>query len=139
MTGDPSASADRAWSRRGGYVRGFEDVFRAEGFEVPTAEVAALDPLFQWVLHCGREALSQARRVDRSRTTTVLGNLSFPSQGMARYADAVWRGQPDEGNPHDRFMSGLPAAMLARGLGLGGDAWCLDAACASALYAIRAA
>ncbi|MCK6516165.1 polyketide synthase dehydratase domain-containing protein, partial [Myxococcota bacterium] len=38
-----------------------------------------------------------------------------------------------------RFHSGLPAAHVARALGLDGGAMCLDAACASALYAIKIA
>ena len=38
----------------------------------------------------------------------------------------------------DRFMSGLPAHLVARALGLG-PAFALDAACASSLYAIKLA
>jgi 3-oxoacyl-(acyl-carrier-protein) synthase/3-hydroxymyristoyl/3-hydroxydecanoyl-(acyl carrier protein) dehydratase len=42
-------------------------------------------------------------------------------------------------DPRDRFMSGLPAHLTARALGLTAGAFCLDAACASSLYAIRVA
>ena len=48
---------------------------------------------------------------------------------------------PSEPPPHawNRFMSGLPAHLLAQGLGLGAGAFALDAACASSLYAIKLA
>ncbi|MDP6947085.1 MAG: polyketide synthase, partial [Myxococcota bacterium] len=42
-------------------------------------------------------------------------------------------------DPRNRFMSGLPAQLVARALGLGGPAFALDAACASSLYAIKLA
>jgi 3-oxoacyl-(acyl-carrier-protein) synthase/3-hydroxymyristoyl/3-hydroxydecanoyl-(acyl carrier protein) dehydratase/1-acyl-sn-glycerol-3-phosphate acyltransferase len=134
-------AADRAWSDRGGYVRGFEGVFDPEGFKLPAEEIRALDPLFQWVLHTARQALAGAAGVDRARTGAIFGNLSFPSGLMARYAESVWLGDRAEVVPHprNRFMSGLPALVLARALGLGGGAFALDAACASSLYAIKLA
>ena len=46
MTTPDAPSGDRAWSDRGGYVRGFEDVFDPSGFGLPAREVTALDPLF---------------------------------------------------------------------------------------------
>jgi acyl transferase domain-containing protein len=145
LTSDPSDAADRAWSDRGGYVTGFEAVWDPTGFAVPPERLAGLDPLCHWVLHAGRRALSEAKHVDRARVGAVLGNLSFPSDGMSRHAEATWRstspswqGRLEHGDvdPRDRFMSGLPSALLAEALGLGGPALSLDAACASALYAI---
>jgi len=132
---------DRAWTDRGGYVTGFETVWDATGFAVPAAELEGLDPLFLWVLHTARAALvdaGPARGLDR--TGAIFGLLSFPSRGMARFAEGVWLG--DDGAPADareRFMSGLPALLLKRALGLGGRAFTLDAACASSLYAVKLA
>ena len=51
-------------------------------------------------------------------------------------AAAVGRAPVD---PRNRFMSGLPAQVLAQALTLGGDCFALDAACASSLYAIKLA
>jgi acyl transferase domain-containing protein len=56
-----SYTQDRAWSDRGGYVRGFEERFDPTGFTLPAAEIKALDPVFQWTLHGVREALRSAR------------------------------------------------------------------------------
>ncbi|MFT7623862.1 MAG: 3-oxoacyl-(acyl-carrier-protein) synthase/3-hydroxymyristoyl, partial [Myxococcota bacterium] len=42
-------------------------------------------------------------------------------------------------DPRNRFMSGLPAHLTARALGLGGAAYSVDAACASSLVALEIA
>jgi len=135
---------DCASSDRGGYVSGFESIWDASGFAVGADELAGLDPLCHWALHCAREALVDAgdrRRgvVDRGRVGAVFGNLGFPSSGMARWAEAFWQGRPEDGDPRDRFMSGGTAALLQRALGLAPGVVCLDTACASSLYAIKLA
>ena len=144
-------SRDRAWHDRGGYVRGFDEIFDPHGFTLPEAEIARLDPLFRWVLHTGREALRDAHGQDdrgedddgqhhrAERTGVVLGNLSFPSVGASRYAEGVWSGDPEAIDARNHFNSGLPAQLLARALGLDGDAFALDAACASSLVAVKLA
>ncbi len=132
---------DLAWSDRGGYVSGFETLFDSSGFELPPREIEGLDPLFQWTLHCARAALEGVRRVRRERTGLILGNLSFPSSSLSALAESVWFGD-DAQDPIDlrnRFMSGLPAHLTARALGLGGEAFALDAACASSFYAMKLA
>ncbi len=147
-------SLDRTWSDRGGYVRGFEDVFDPEGFAVPADEILALDDVFRWTLHTARQALRDAGHADADteRYGAVFGNLSFPSASMAAYCQAAsiaavpgfeqarrtgrFATAPDARN---RFSSGLPALMLERALGLGAGAFALDAACASSLYAVKLA
>ncbi|MEZ4437472.1 MAG: beta-ketoacyl synthase N-terminal-like domain-containing protein [Polyangiaceae bacterium] len=138
------AAQDRTWCERGGYVQGFEACFDAEGFAIPAAQVAALDPLVQWLLHAGREALVGI--ADRRRAGAVIGNLSFPSSSMARFAERQWLGDTladaadlAPTSAVNRFMSGLPAHLVAQALGLGGPAFCLDAACASSLVALKLA
>ena len=156
VAADPAGGAgasDRCWSDVGGYVRGFSEIFSGEGFGIPAEEALGLDPLFQWVLHAGREALRDAGLAEAegvlARTGLILGNLSYPSETMARYGECVWlerqtsipnaRGAAliDRPGAEARFMSGLPAHLGAAALGLGGASWSLDAACASALYAIK--
>ncbi|MFO0697380.1 MAG: beta-ketoacyl synthase N-terminal-like domain-containing protein, partial [Polyangiales bacterium] len=146
LTADPSRSDDACWSDRGGYVRGFEGVFDPNGFALAPDEVRALDPLFQWVLHTAREALRDGRFAgDPARVGAIFGNLSFPSSSMSRYAERVWLGGSADTvglapvDARNRFMSGLPAHVLAQALGLGAGAYALDAACASSLYAIKLA
>jgi len=143
LCGPDEDSADRTWSDRGGYVRGFEDLFDPTGFAVAADSLKGLDPVFLWVLHTAREALrdagdSRSGEVERPRVGAVFGNLGFPTAGMAAYANAVWNGQ-DPGDRRNRFMGSGPAKLLTEALGLGGGAFCLDAACASSLYAIKLA
>ena len=141
----PSPAVDGCWSDRGGYVEGFEGVYDPTGFRMSADELAGLDPLFHWVLHTAREALTPVRNVDTARTGAIFGNLSFPSSSMSRYAENVWLGPLAKrfGLPsidaRNRFMSGLPAHVLAKALGLGVPSFALDAACASSLYAIKLA
>ena len=88
---DPGADAscpDRAWTDRGGYVRGFEHCFDPSGFAIAKRDVLALDPLFQWVLHTAREALRDAGYAQsNARIGAIFGNLSFPSATKSRYAE----------------------------------------------------
>ena len=144
--GTPAAAEDRTWSDRGGYVRDFDAHFDPDGFRVPARALQGLDPVFTWALHTGRAAWRDAGSPDPARAGVVLGNLSFPSSGMSRFAERQWLGPVladaagiPATDPRNRFMSGLPAHLLARALGLGGAAFALDAACASSLYAIKLA
>jgi acyl transferase domain-containing protein/3-hydroxymyristoyl/3-hydroxydecanoyl-(acyl carrier protein) dehydratase/1-acyl-sn-glycerol-3-phosphate acyltransferase len=136
--GNIAQSADRTWSDVGGYVTGFE--FDPTGTALPAEELQALDPLFQLTVHGVRQALGSAGLEGALSTTgLVLGNLSFPSAAMARYAESVWLEKSPRPNAKNRFNSGLPALLTAHALGLGGGAFALDAACASSLYAIKLA
>ncbi|MEM6931542.1 MAG: beta-ketoacyl synthase N-terminal-like domain-containing protein, partial [Myxococcota bacterium] len=117
LTDDPDHSADRAFSDRGGYVDHFDatfaEVLERDPFRRPAEDVLKLDPLFQWVLHGGREALRQAGHDGPSdRVAAIIGNLSFPSSAMSRFAEHVWFDRSPV-DPRNRFMSGLPALLLA--------------------------
>lgn len=102
----------------------------------------------------------------RRRTGLVFGNYPFPTPGSARLADGLWESavahglteaglpasvgpRPGEagatvfdGGPaaaHNLWAGGAPAQVTAAALGLGGPRYTLDAACSSALYALRLA
>ncbi|MCB1610593.1 MAG: hypothetical protein KDI60_02270, partial [Xanthomonadales bacterium] len=70
--------ADHCWSDRGGFVRGFEQIWNPLGFDLPAAELDGLDPLVHWTLHCARTALEDIA-ARPARIGLVLGNLGFPS------------------------------------------------------------
>jgi acyl transferase domain-containing protein/3-hydroxymyristoyl/3-hydroxydecanoyl-(acyl carrier protein) dehydratase len=139
---DPAATA--------GLVRGFDEVFDPNGFHTDAEEIAAYDPALRWVLHAARAALREAGHPGPlTRAGLVLGNLGFPSRGLAAYAERIWLAdRPDllaalpevRGvDARSRFCAGLPAHTAARALGLGGGAVTVEAACASALYAVKLA
>ncbi len=136
VTSDPARATDHTWTRKGGYVEGF----------TPVPGLAGLDPLTQWIVHTARRALVDAGvEGAAARTGAVVGNLSLPSSGSARYAEQVWLGDHASAagipatDPRDAFNSGLPTHLLAQQLGLDAPAYALDAACASSLYAIELA
>jgi acyl transferase domain-containing protein/3-hydroxymyristoyl/3-hydroxydecanoyl-(acyl carrier protein) dehydratase/1-acyl-sn-glycerol-3-phosphate acyltransferase len=152
LTDPANPRQDHAWSDRGGFVSGFEEVFDPAGFNgLSVSEVKGLDPLFQWVLHGCREALRSADlgaplESDQHSTGLILGNLSYPSSGLTKYAEIAWYEQnqypvqfDDDVSAANRFCSGYPAHLAASALGLTGTAYSLDAACASSLYAIKLA
>lgn len=131
---------ERSATDRGGYVQGFDAIFDPNGFACPAAELAGLDPLVLWLVHSGREALREAGLdiAPRGRCGLIAGNLSYPTASLSAYAEAVWLDREGP-RPANRFSSGLPAQLAARALGLQGPAFCLDAACASSLYAVKLA
>ncbi|MGH1340642.1 MAG: beta-ketoacyl synthase N-terminal-like domain-containing protein [Nannocystales bacterium] len=120
------------------------------GFDLLPHERRALDPSVQVLLAAASQAWDGLREVDRSRTAVVLGNIILPTDGANALSQwVVGRtlearlGLPPSSEPApsmwNRWVAGLPAGILARTLGLGGDAFTLDAACASSLFAIQIA
>ena len=143
---------DRVYSRRACFVEGFR--FDPRGLDVDAELVAALDPVFHFALHAGREAWEAGVTggLDRSRVSVVLGNIALPTDGAAALAGEILGALFEErllgraaprrgGRGHllDRWPAGLPGGLLARALGLGGGSQTMDAACASSLYAVHRA
>lgn len=149
---------DRAVSLRGGLVTDF--ALDDAGLALPRSDLLALDPLVAWLCSAGRDALVDAgfdTPLRGVRAGAVIGNLSFPTEAMTLFGEraalddllgpstrrslgAPWATvDGTAGDARDRFMSGLPAHLVAQGLALDAGAFCLDAACASSLYAVRLA
>lgn len=142
---------DRVYSRRGCFIENF--TYDPTGIDLPADLLAGLDPVIHLTLHAGREAWCSARTVnlDRSRVSIILGHIALPTDqasALARsilgqtFSEQVVGPQFAEAlcvHPANRGVAALPAAMLARGLGLGGGCFTLDAACASGLYAFKLA
>ncbi|WP_371664448.1 beta-ketoacyl synthase N-terminal-like domain-containing protein [Streptomyces sp. NBC_00280] len=146
---------------RGGFVTGFE--FDPTGFLLRPDALAGLDRVFHWSLHVAREALRDSGHDGRpellARTGLVVGDYSFPTPASARISlplvhEAVLEGLRGSGSPApapgplldpaavfpaDARVSGAPARLAATALGLGGPRYALDAACSSALYALKLA
>lgn len=144
-------STDVAFTDRGGYVKGFDDLFDPQNYRTHPDLISVLDPLFLWSLHTCSSAWKDAgfQPDEVSQAGVILGHLSFPSEHMTAWAERKWLKQHDPRayealgwssiHPYNRFMSGYPAHLVADELGLKGESYCLDAACASALYAIKMA
>ena len=132
-------SDEDANAGRGGYVEDFEKIWHPGGFAIPAEEFLGLDPLVLWLAHCTRAALQQARVQTPARIGAIFGNLGFPSESLAAFADQVWHGADRGIDARNRYMSGGTSDILARALNLNAGCFALDAACASSLYAIKLA
>ncbi|WP_084419926.1 beta-ketoacyl synthase N-terminal-like domain-containing protein [Henriciella litoralis] len=126
---------------RGGFVTGFDKVFDPSAYDLDDINAADLDPVFQWLLHAGREALLDAGNpsAKRSKTGVIAGNLGYPSRALSDLAADIWMDGSSAVASYNRYNTGGPAHLLARALKAKGPAFALDAACASSLYAIKLA
>ena len=148
--GSPGTGTEYVVSNRGGYVTGFDEVFDATRFATRIEAPERLDVLTQWLLHCAGVALAEAGVIEPPpRSGLIIGNLSYPTVEHTRFVEDYWlgagRGAPLRGragvssDARNRFSSGYPAHIVADAFGLTGDAFALDAACASSLYALEIA
>ncbi len=148
VPGAPDAVA----TLRGCFIEAYPSAFIAAG--LPHESAGPLDPMFHLLLHAGRMAYAAARteKLEKNRVGIILGNIALPTAGAAALCDEVLaplfeqkifgqtrRKASLETNALNRYVTGLPAGMLATALGLGGACYTLDAACASSLYAVKLA
>ena len=144
------AFVDHVYSTRGGFVDCPR--FDPAGTSLEAGLLGRLDPIFHLALAAASQAWRDARtdRVDRGRVGVVFGNIVLPTETASALSRAKVRpafdemlGVPsralDPVEPLNAFPAGLPAAMVASALGLGGVAFTLDAACGSSLYALKLA
>jgi len=139
---------------RGGFVTDFEDNFDPHGFLMPVERVAGLDRSVRWLFESARQALrdSGCDGPVASTTAIVIGNHSYPTSSLVDLAHTCLVEAPmglaqlpgsatatEKWRWANRFSSGRPAHLLAEALGAEGPAFCLDAACASSLYALKLA
>ncbi|MDR0217938.1 MAG: beta-ketoacyl synthase [Enterobacteriaceae bacterium] len=143
-----------------GHVRDFH--FNGKGYHLPEAELNRLDPLFQWTLYAAEQALNDSgyrqHKTLLQKTGLIMGNIGMPTHSTKQLMSPFYHkilqpyiqqliGRPDfkfnsfwpQANHSDLNLmtGGHNATIAALALGLAGPRYCLDAACASALYAIK--
>lgn len=145
---------DRAYSTRACFVDGFSISDMAEELNISRSLLEGLDPMFHLALFAGHQAFNDAitDSLDRERTGLIIGNIALPTEkasALAReYVGRTFeekvlgkstRNPRARTEPLNRYVTGLPAGILAKTLGLGLGSFTLDAACASSLYALKLA
>ncbi len=136
---------DRVPTLRGYYLQPF--AADLDGVNLNGWPIAELDPVFHLALHIGNAAWRSAvtAPIDRERCGVILGNIALPIEKanaltLEMFGPKLGLFHPkSQTNPLNRHSTGLPAALLARGLGFGLGGFALDAACASSLYALKLA
>lgn len=143
----PELTPDKVNSRRACLVENFE--FNAEGLELDEELIRRLDPLYQILLHAGRDAWQDAKtsKLDKSRTGIIIGNIALPTESSSQFSDETFKklfeqqlninAKASNTETLNRYVAGLPGGLLAQALGLGAGAYTLDAACASSLYSLK--
>lgn len=151
---------DTFYCLNGGYIHDFH--FDCQGYQMPSSYLQQLDPLYQWVLHTGKQALVNGGYEESEALKNcgaILGNLSFPTyESNHLFMPLYHKVLSDElaknfntsfalenfsskatSHADNGLIAGYPSALLAKSLGLGAQHFSLDAACASSVYALKLA
>ncbi|MBI2191687.1 MAG: type I polyketide synthase [Planctomycetes bacterium] len=148
---------DRVYSRRACTIDGYP--LDLSGLSIEREFLVQLDPLFHLALEAGRQAWQSGvtHNLDRGRVGVILGNIALPTDRSSALAREMlgpsleekvlgrWNRERSSSasspstHPLNRYVTGLPAGILAKALGLGGGSATVDAACASSLYALKLA
>jgi len=145
----PTLEADKVNSRRACLIQDFK--FNPDGFNVDEDLLNRLDPMYQILLHAGRDAWADARTesINKERVGVIIGNIVLPTESASQFSDEIFKflfekqlkaestNQPETTEALNRYVAGLPGGLLAKALGLGAGAYTLDAACASSLYSLK--
>ncbi len=80
---------DKAYSRRACLIRNFH--FDPSGLNLPPDLAQKLDPLYQLVLHAGREATAGGsfENVNRNRIGVILAAIALPTEGSSALAREI--------------------------------------------------
>ncbi|MBU1162853.1 MAG: type I polyketide synthase, partial [Proteobacteria bacterium] len=157
---NPEPAPDKVFSKRACLIH--DDILKLiksdlKGIDIDKDILDDLDPLYHLVLHTGKKALSSCNisTINKERIGTVLAAIALPTDSSSLITREIIGKSFEEklfGNnyfstnkPLTRAqclasrVTSLPASILAKGLGLGGGSYTLDAACASSLYAVKLA
>jgi len=155
----PTPMRDKALSKRSCLIRDFR--FDPKGLDIDPNILKELDPLYHIVLHTGREAFAgcETSSLNKERVGVILAAIALPTDassamtrnilGRAFEEQLLSKAQKLSFSKKLSFsdaqqclssrVTGFPAAILAKSLGLRGGSFTLDAACASSLYAVKLA
>lgn len=152
---------DKCYSLRGGYIHNFE--FDASGYALSEDLLQKQDDQFKWSLYVAREALKDSgywqQQSVLERCGVIMGNLSFPTRYSRQIFAQIYADMAKEmvskltdqtidipvsntnypADISETLLTNAPSALIAQAVGLKGEHYSLDAACASSLYALKLA
>lgn len=125
------------------------DVGLSGKLDVDPKTLAGLDRASLHALKASYHAFSEVKGACKDKTGVILGSIALPSNASSEYVDSLvlsgFRRKLDDSFDlsgkksltSNFYSASQPSHWVARGLGLGGAAYSLDAACASSIYAIN--
>jgi acyl transferase domain-containing protein/3-hydroxymyristoyl/3-hydroxydecanoyl-(acyl carrier protein) dehydratase len=145
----PELAPDKVNSRRACLIQNFS--FNSEGLNIDADLLNRLDPMYQILLHAGRDAWTDAMtdKVNKERVGIVIGNIALPTESSSQFSDEIFKQlfekqlnlnsekKTEKTESLNRYVAGLPGGLLAKALGFGAGAYTLDAACSSSLYSLK--
>ncbi|MBW2999078.1 polyketide synthase, partial [Candidatus Woesearchaeota archaeon] len=151
----PPEKPDKAYSSKSCFIDDFSisELIDLKEFGLKPKFVESLDPLCHVTLLAGVRAFKDAvtKGIDKKRFGIIIGNIALPTKKTSAiseeilgsaFEEKVLGKKPSKVNkiePLNRYVTALPAGVLAKALKLGGGTYTLDAACSSSLYAIKLA
>jgi len=148
----PDPMPDKALSGRCCLINDFQ--FDPEDIDIDKDILNELDPLYHLVLHAGKTAISDCKTSLNSKESTgvVLAAIALPTDASSFITREIFGSSLEEklfgsstiksftrNQSLSSKVTSLPGAILAKGFGLGGGSYTLDAACASSIYAVKLA
>ena len=87
----PELAADKVNSRRACLIQNFH--FDPAGFNVDSDLLNRLDPLYQILLHAGRDAWADAKTdsINKERVGVIIGNIVLPTESSSQYSDEIFK------------------------------------------------
>lgn len=144
----PELTPDKVNSRRACLIQDFK--FNPDGFNIDAELLQKLDPMYQILLHAGRDAWidTNSEHVNKERVGIVIGNIALPTESSSLFSDDVFKqlfesqlnivtNTKENIEPLNKYVAGMPGGLLAKALGFGAGAYTLDAACSSSLYSLK--
>ena len=143
ITGEEKNNPAFSFTDKGGYIRDFANIFNVEEYELDKNTLLQLDVLFKWSLHTAREALKNSGYLNNrsvlKRAGIVLGNSTTSNSSLTKLSEEIYLNISPAVHPYNRFTGGLPAGIIKKAFSIGGNAFAIDTACASSLYAVKLA
>ncbi|MCL2760454.1 MAG: hypothetical protein FWD70_02260, partial [Desulfuromonadales bacterium] len=131
---------DKVYSYNSCFIEKIPPVSAIKELSDEIRNLEGLDPLFHLLLNAGVTAFADSvtEPVDKNRIGVIIGNLALPTEKSSMLAREILGSTFEEKllghsetkrvtNPLNRYVAGLPAGILANGLGLGGGCCTLDA------------
>ena len=124
---------DKVYTDRGCFIQDYK--LDLDGLEISREFVNDLDEVYRLLLYAGRQAWLDTQShetINRNQTGVIIGNIALPTNSASALCEEIFGAEFEEQvlgfrkqrsknttEPLNRYVTGLPAGILARALDLG--------------------